>query len=165
MTSIRTFDYDEMRRRECEDLVPRLFHVHLPVERFVCDDIEVGSSAYAMIFESGRSTYALIVDRQHDLTLADIKRIAKQMGLSVSRYFPPEANPRYFFERGIELYRKTYPARKQWSKQDIMFYEQQVVYSPALLRVDAINGLRRYSASTDNWQHVFDLRFRKVPVL
>lgn len=165
MTTMAEYNYDSMRRRECEELIPRLFHVHLPVKRFVCDDIETGSNSYAVLFESGKDLYALLVDKQDRQTFADVRRMTKRMGLRVDRFFPPGADPRYFFEEGVKLYQQAYPAKKQWSKDDIPFYASQAVYSPALVRVTVVDdGLYRYSTNGGSWQRAFDFTFRKVRV-
>ena len=166
MTSIATYDYDEMRRRECEQLIPQVFHVYLPVDRFVCDDIQIGPDSYAMLFESDKNLYALLIDNQKGQTLADVKRLTKQIGLQVSRYFPPGADPRYFFDSGMRLYQRYFPAKRTWSRQDIDFYAQQAIYSPALVRVSAVdNGLRRFIPGVNSWQHASDFTFKKVQVV
>ncbi len=158
-------DYNEMRKRECEQTIPSVFHVHLPVKRFICDDIEVGEDSYATLFESGSDLYALIVSsRPEGHSLADVKRIVKQMGLQADRFFPPGADPRYFLNHGVRQYQKIYPDKKRWQPYEIDFYASQVRYSPALVRIAAIEGLHRYSPSARTWQQVLDVTFRKVRV-
>ena len=46
------FNYDQMRREECQKLIPRVFHIEMPVDEFLFDDIETGRDSYAVIFRS-----------------------------------------------------------------------------------------------------------------
>ncbi|MFZ1250485.1 MAG: hypothetical protein WAR37_03525 [Candidatus Microsaccharimonas sp.] len=155
-----------MRQRECNELIPKLFHVYLPVTRLLFDDIETGPHSYAVLFESGRDTYALIVAKDgYDQTLADVKRIVKGMGLEAQRFFPPEADPLYFYDEGVKHFLSAYPGRKQWKKEDITFYQSLASYKTALIRVASIKGeVRRFNTHTSNWQKAFDYTFKKIQV-
>ncbi len=159
-------EYNAMRKRECEELIPRLFHVYLPVKSFLFDDIETGEDSYAVLFESGHETYALLISsEEHPSTLSDVRSIAKSMGLRVQRYFPPGADPEYFHREGVKHFLKAYPARKQWTKEDIMFYESLATYHVALVRIDAIQGeVRRYNSHSKAWQRAFTYSYKKVTV-
>ena len=57
------FKYDQMRREECQELIPRVFHVEMPVDEFLFDDIETGRDSYAVIFRSRSSVYALLAPK------------------------------------------------------------------------------------------------------
>ena len=158
-------DYNEMRKRECDHIIPEVFHVHLPVKRFVCDDVEVGRDSFATLFESGNDLYVLITSaRPEGLTFAEVKRTIKHMGLRAERFFPPSADPRYFYNEGVRRYHQVYPHKKRWLPSEIIYYATQARYTPALVRIGAIEGLRRYSASTGSWQQILDVSFRKVRV-
>ena len=37
------FNYDQMRREECQKLIPRVFHIEMPVDEFLFDDIRNGA--------------------------------------------------------------------------------------------------------------------------
>jgi len=164
---MKVSEYTLMRQRECNELIPRLFHVYLPVTRFLGEDIETGPHSYAVLFESGRDTYALLMAAPgHEQTLGDVQRIAKGMGVKVQRFFPPEADPLYFYHEGVKHFQKAYPARKQWNKDDIRFYQSLASYSPALIRISAINGsIRRFNVHRNEWQTAFEYSFRKIPVI
>ena len=141
-------DYNEMRKRECDHIIPEVFHVHLPVKRFVCDDVEVGRDSFAPLFEGGNDLYVLITSAR----------------LRAERFFPPSADPRYFYNEGVRRYQQVYPHKKRWLPSEIIYYATQARYTPALVRIGAIEGLRRYSASTGSWQQIQDVSFRKVRV-
>ena len=163
---MKVSEYNLMRQRECNELIPQLFHVHLPVTRFLGEDIETGLHSYAVLFESGNDTYALLIATPGtEQTLGDVMRIAKGMGITVQRFFPPEAEPLYFYQEGVKHFQKAYPARKQWTKEDIRFYQSMAAYSPALLRISSVNGsVRRFNVHSNEWQTAFEYRFRKIPI-
>lgn len=160
-------EYNVLRKRECEELIPRLFHVYLPVKRFLSDDIETGPNSYAVLFESGHDVYALIKTSDNQpQTLGDVHRAVKNMGLITQRFFPPGADPEYFFEEGKRHFIKAYPGRKVGSKADIsLFYQSLAAYPVGLVRVARVDGeVRRYNTRSGTWQKAFDYRFTKVPV-
>lgn len=161
-----TDTYDTMRRRECNEIIPREFHVSLPAERILFDDIETGPNSYAVMFQSKKDVYVLLVAKDgHRQTLGDVQRIVKGMGLEAERYFPPAADPRYFYREGVKHFKKLYPARKKWTTSDVRFYQSLADYGPALVRVASINGeVRRYNMYSKTWQKVFDYSFRKIQV-
>lgn len=161
-----TAEYNAMRRRECNELIPRLFHVSLPVTRFLCDDIETGPHSYATLFESGNDLYALIVaEPGAEQTLGDVRRIVRGMGIEVQRFFPPHADPSYFHREGVKLFKEAFPGRKRWTAKDVLFYRSLAPYSPALVRISAVKGsLSRFNTRGGDWQPAVDYNFRKIRV-
>lgn len=163
---MKVSEYNQMRIHECNELVPRVFHVYLPVKKLLFDDIETGPKSYAVLFESGHDTYALIVAREgSSQTLGDVRRIVKGMGLEAQRFFPPGADPQYFYQEGVQHFLNAFPGRKQWKKEDIRFYELLADYPVALVRIAAINGeVRRFNQAQNQWQAIFERHFRKIQV-
>ena len=78
------YEYNAMRKRHCESVVQQHFHLHLPVEEMLFDDVETGADSYAVLFRSGRHLYTLFVDEQQRQTLGDVKSMMRSMG--VKRY-------------------------------------------------------------------------------
>lgn len=159
-------EYNAMRRRQCDELIPRLFHVYLPVRTFLSDDIETGPNSYAILFESDHDTYALIISKKGTgQTLGDVKSMVRQMGLTAQRFFPPHAEPTYFYDEGVKHFLKAYPGRKKWAKQDVDFYTSLSDYPVALVRILRIDGeVRRFNRRSGVWQKAFEHSFRKIAV-
>lgn len=160
-------DYNAIRMQECNEMIPRLFHVYLPVDRFVTDNIETGPHSYAMVFESGREVYALIIAEDgYQQTLADVVSAVRGMGATAQRFFPPGADPEYFYKEGVKRFLKTYPGRKTWQKQEVTpFYQSFAEYPVALVRIATIPaGIRRFNAKGGAWQHVLDYQYKKAAV-
>ena len=38
--------YDKLRRDQCNELIPRVFRVNLPIDEILFDDIETGDGSY-----------------------------------------------------------------------------------------------------------------------
>jgi hypothetical protein len=159
-------EYNQFRRQECKGITTEMFHVDLPVDEFLCDDVETGTGSYATLFRSGKEVYALLVSQPSAMqTMADVQRILKGMGLTVDKYMPPYADPTYFYRQAAALIKRRYPARRRWTVEDLRYYSRQTAYSPALVRVVAIDGaVRRYNAAGKSWQDVMECSFRKVRV-
>lgn len=160
------FEYDQFRRQECKEIMAEKFHVDLPIDEFLCDDVQTGAGSYATLFRSCKELYALLVAPPSAApTLADTQRTLKGMGLTVDKYLPPYADSTYFYRQAAALIKRRYPARRCWTVEDLRYYSRQVAYSPALVRVLAIDGaVRRYNAVGKTWQNTVEYSFRKVRV-
>lgn len=163
---MNAYNYDLLRRQQCNEVIPSTFHVHLPVDAFLFDDIVTSDHSYAMLFRSGRDIYALfIAEDGHEQTLGDVAEWSKAMGLRIERFFPPAADPGYFMREALTHFKHRFPSRSKWTTEDLSFYRRYANYSPALVRVASIDGeLRRYNTISDSWQAVFDYSFRKIQV-
>ena len=164
---MKVSQYNSLRQFKCESLVPSVFHVYLPVTELLFDDIETGPHSYAVLFKSGHNTYALLVAEEgYNHTLGDVQRIVKNMGLEAQRFFPPGADPSYFYEEGMKHFLDVYPSLKQWKKEDVTFYQSLASYSPALVRLSSVGGeIRRFNARSNAWQKAFDYTFKKIQVI
>ena len=161
------YDYDLLRRQQCKATAVTDFRQDISVDSFVCDDIETGDDAYAMLFRSGSDIYALLVSRSDTpQTLADVRARLKNMGLTAAKFYPPHADERYFYRQAMAKLEEVYPARQDFSIEDIHFYTRYVEYNPALVRIDAISGgvIKRFNAADRSWQEALPYSFRKVEV-
>jgi len=160
-----TRDYNEMRRRQCREVVVEQFHLDLPIDEVLFDDIETGRDSYAVFFRSGRDMYALLIDENNTQTLGDARHTVRAMGLEAEKFLPPHADDRYFMRAGEKYFQQAFPGRKQWSTQEITHYQSYAVYSPALIRLSRINGeIKRFNTIGSAWQKAFEFSFAKVKV-
>lgn len=156
--------YDRERRAECRTLIPEVFHIDLPVDEFLFDDVETGRDSYATIFKSNDDIYVLLKSDSSQ-TLGEVQRMIKNMGMTPQKVYPPEADPTYFYRHSIDILRDTFPALKHWTYEDVMMYSKKVEYTPALVKIASVNGeIRRYNSHGSSWQKIFDFSFKKVGV-
>lgn len=158
-------EYDAMRKRHCDSLVREHFHLHLPVDELLFDDIETGPHSYAVLFRSGRHLYALFVSEDNTQTLGDVKSILQHMGIKSQKVLPPFADPFYFMREAKKHAALVYPSIKSLDSSTLEFYQNRAFYTPGLVRVAEVSGpLKRYVSAIGAWQTVFDYSFRKIQV-
>lgn len=154
-----------MRKRHCESLVRENFHLYLPVDELLFDDIETGPDSYAVLFRSGRHVYALFVADASSQTLGGVQTIMQNMGITPSKIFPPHADPLYFNREAKKHAALVYPAIKSLDAETLLFYQTQAPYAPGLVRIEEVSGpIKRFAPSTAQWQHAFDYSFKKIKV-
>lgn len=159
------YEYDAMRKRHCESLVREHFHLHLPADELLFDDIETGPNSYAVLFRSGRHLYSLFVAENGEQTLGDVKSMMQHMGVKPQKVLPPLADPSYFMREARKHAALIYPAIKSLDSTTVEFYQKHVQYAPGLVRIAEISGpIKRYAPSIAKWQNVFDYSFRKIQV-
>lgn len=157
-------EYDAMRRRHCESLVREHFHLYLPVDEFIFDDIETGPDSYAVLFRSGRHIYSLFIASTPQ-TLGGVKSIMRRMGITPSKILPPHADPFYFAREAKKHAARIYPAIKSLDPATTKLYQARAAYSPGLVRIAQIDhSIKRYAPATGGWQHAFDYSFKKIQV-
>lgn len=161
------YDYDLLRRQQCIATAVANFNLKVKVDSFICDDIETGDDAYAMLFRSGSNIYALLVSRsEKPQTLADVRERLKSMGLTAEKFLPPYADESYFYHQALAKLEEVYPARQDFSIEDVHFYTRYAEYNPALVKIDAVSDgvIKRFNAADRSWQEVLPYSFRKVEV-
>lgn len=158
--------YDKLRRDQCNELIPRVFRVNLPIDEILFDDIETGDGSYAILFRSSGDVYALFVAPDGgQQTLADVVTMSKNMGITIGKFYLPDGDLNYFYRNGVKLFKQAFPSLYSWNKKDVKWYSLQVPYSPALVKVASVNGeVRRFDKAGRAWQKLFDYSFRKVRV-
>lgn len=159
------YEYNAMRRRHCESVVREQFHLHLPVEELIFDDIETGAHSYAVLFRSGRHMYALFIDEDNRQTLGDVTSIMEHMGVKPLKVLPPHADPDYFTREARHKFSLAYPAIKTIDPETVRFYQNYATYAPGLVRIAEVGGMiKRYVPSLPHWQHAFDYSFKRIRV-
>lgn len=154
-----------MRKRHCEAVVRDKFHLHLPVDELLFDDITTGPDRYAVLFRSDKSLYALFVDEGESQTLGDVMSMMRHMGVKPSKVLPPHADPDYFDGEANKHAASAYPAIKVTDPNTLKFHRNYALYSPGLVRIEAITGpVRRYIPASSRWQQAFDYSFQRIPV-
>ena len=159
------FEYNAMRKRHCESVVRDQFHLHLPVDELLFDDIETGDNSYAVLFRSGHHVYALFIDEGGRQTLGDVQSMMRHMGIKPLKVLPPHADPEYFTREARHEFSTAYPAIKMMDPETVRFYRNYAVYAPGLVRISEINGsIKRYVTNLPHWQTAFDYSFKRIQV-
>jgi hypothetical protein len=148
-----------------EQLAKNQFGVSLDIDKVIVRGIDVGHSAKATVFLTGKKQLYCYVYGPTKLLLSDVKKIATRMGLRPELFFPPKGRPNYFDEVGREKFKTVFPGRKDVHEADIVFYRTLAPYSPALLLIrEVIDGVI-YQADSDargGWRASAKLTYRRI---
>lgn len=141
------------------------FGAPLSIKRIIANGLPTGNSSRTTVFETkDHSLYALCTSHI-PLTLADIKKIARRMGIEAEKYLPPAFDQQYFYNYGRDAFLAAYPSRKLTPHDDLSYYESLAPYSPALIKISQIkNGLRQFIPIAEQWQPAVTYSYAKVEV-
>jgi len=148
-----------------EELAKEHFGKQLDIKQVIARDIPTSHTTKASVFLTDKNQlYALITGRA-PLTLGDIRKIIKRMGLVAEAYFPPKHDPQYFDKIAEAKFKETFPGRTVTNDQDLMFYRLLVPYNPALVLISEVSGgiIRQFDASdSTNWRPAAKLTYRRI---
>lgn len=141
------------------------FDAPLRIARIVAENIPTGKSSCTSVFETkNHEVYALITS-DTPLVLADIKRIARGVGIEAAAYVPPAFDSNYFLNYGRDGFLAAYPGRKLTATDDISYYESLAPYTPALIKVASVKTeLRQYVPVINQWRKVVDYSYSHIEV-
>ena len=158
-------EYNEMRRRHCEAIVRDTFHLHLPVDELLFDDIETGPNSYAVLFWSGRHLYGLFIDNNGQQTLGDVQSMMRHMGIKPLKVLPPYADMQYFAREAKRRFLMTFPSIKTIDAETVKFYQSYAPYSPGLVRISEVDSpIKRYAPNASAWRNAFEYSFKRIQV-
>jgi hypothetical protein len=149
---------DTSKKAQIELISRRSFNIKLDVTSIIANDIVAGDKTYVSLFETEQGTYALCESEQA-LTLQDVITITRSIGLSAQGYYAPFGDKEYFADYGKKIYTTVFPSRKNVTREDMSFYQKLSPYSPALIRINRVEGeLRHYNPVIKKWQKDFVLK-------
>lgn len=158
-------EYFSKKMSYIERLAYDKFDVNMFVTKVLFDDIQTGEYSFATIFQTDDDqVYVLHEDRQ-PITLCEVKRRMKLLGVEVAGLLPPDGDKTYFSRNGQSLFMKTFPGRQYATKEERSFYDSQSIYNPAIMLVSKVsNELGRYSQVIDSWMTMNKISYDKARV-
>ncbi|GHU07079.1 hypothetical protein FACS189431_1070 [Alphaproteobacteria bacterium] len=126
------------------------FGVGIELGEMIVRHLSVGPAMWAHVFTAADSNmYAFILGTK-TMTLGEVRRILKRMGLRADKYYSPYGRDNYFANRAEAKFKETYPGKPISSDQDLMYYKTLVPYSPAFVSILEVpdNRIRGYDADT-----------------
>ncbi len=147
-----------------EESIREHFAKRFDITRMLVRDLQVSPVAHASIFKiKGGGLYTLIRSG-HEMTLGDIKKIARNMGIEPDEFLPPAAVENYFDTAAIEKFKQVFPGKPITNtSEDLRYYRTLVPYTPALIKVARINGeLREFKPETRQWQVIKRVSYSQI---
>lgn len=135
------------------------------VKRIVAQSIPTGKTSSTTVFETkAHERYALCVS-DVPLTLKDVQRIMRGMGIEAASFLPPAFDPNYFVNYARGAFLAAYPGRKLTANDDISYYQSLAPYTPALVKIAQVkDGLRQFVPVVNQWHKAMDYSYSHIEV-
>lgn len=154
--------YDDLA---LEETAKEQFGKILDIKQVIARDIPTSHTTKASVFLTTKNQLYVFIDGRAPLTLGDIRKMIKRMGLVAEAYLPPRHEPNYFDKVAETKFKETFPGRVVTSDQDLLFYRLLVPYNPALALISEVSDgvIRQFDASdSSSWRVAVKLTYRRI---
>lgn len=151
-----------------EELIKADFGLQLEVKQMVARHIPVSHVAEASVFLTPKHQLFACINARAVLTLGDVQKLAKRMGLEVDMCIPPGHDEGYFNRVAREKFRQVFPGRHDINDDELHYYRTLVPYNPALLKIDAVNGgvIKQFdSHDSSEWRTAARFAYKQISTL
>ena len=148
-----------------EETAREQFGKQLDIKQVIVRDVPTSHTTSATVFLTTKAQLFALVSGRAPLTLGDVRKIVRRMGMTADAYLPPKHEPHYFDKVAEEKFRDVFPGRTSVSDQDLLFYRLLAPYNPALVRISAINDgvIRQFdSADSSNWRVAAKFAYKRI---
>lgn len=154
--------YDDMA---IESIALEHFGKRFDIQQVVARSIPTTHTTTASVFLTTKNQLYALVHGRAPLTLGDVRKIIKRMGLEAEAYLPPAHQPQYFDNIAVEKFKSVYPGRHDISDADLRYYRLSAPYNPALVLVGAVTDgtIRQFDSSdSSNWRVAAKFQYRRI---
>lgn len=148
-----------------EELAKEHFGKALDIKQVIARNIPTSHTTKASVFLTDKSQLYVLITGRAPLTLGDVRKMIKRMGLAAEAYVAPKHDPQYFDKIAEAKFKETFPGRTVTNDQDLMFYRLLVPYNPALVQVSEISDgvVRQFDASdSTSWRPAAKFAYRRI---
>jgi hypothetical protein len=148
-----------------EEIAREEFGKQLDIKKVVARDIPTSHTTKASVFLTTKSQLFVLISGRAPLTLGDVRKIVRRMGMTADAYLPPKHEPQYFEKVAAKKFREVFPGRNAVNDHDLLFYRLLAPYNPALVRIAGIdNGVIRQfdSADSSNWRVAAKFAYKRI---
>lgn len=154
--------YDDMA---IEAIANENFGKRFDIQQVVVRSIPTTHTTVASVFLTSKNQLYALVHGRAPLTLGDVRKIVKRMGLEAEAYLPPIHQPQYFDDIAVAKFRAVYPGRHDISDADLRYYRLSAPYNPALVLIGAVTDgtIRQFDPSdSSNWRVAAKFQYRRI---
>lgn len=154
--------YDDLA---LEEIARAQFGVQLDIKQVVARNIPTSHTSVATVFVTAKQQLYVYVTGRAPLTLGDVRKMVKRMGLLAEAYLPPRHESRYFDKHAEAKFRDVFPGRSVVNDQDLYFYRLLAPYNPALVLINEIDGglIKQFDASdSSNWRVAAKFAYKRI---
>jgi len=148
-----------------EELAREQFGKQLDIKQVIVRNVPTSHTTKASVFLTTKNQLFTLIDGRAPLTLGDVRKIIRRMGMTADAYLPPKHEPQYFEKVAQEKFRDVFPGRNAVSDQDLLFYRLLAPYNPALVRIAGVDAgvIRQFdSADSSNWRVVAKFAYKRI---
>jgi len=154
--------YDDMA---IEAIANENFGKRFDIQQVVVRSIPTTHTTVASVFLTSKNQLYALVHGRAPLTLGDVRKIVKRMGLEAEAYLPPIHQPQYFDDIAVDKFRAVYPGRHDISDADLRYYRLSAPYNPALVLIGAVTDgtIRQFDPSdSSDWRVAAKFQYRRI---
>lgn len=154
--------YDDMA---IESIALEYFGKRFDIQQVVARSIPTTHTTTASVFLTTKNQLYALVHGRAPLTLGDVRKIVKRMGLEAEAYLPPAHRPNYFDDIAVEKFKAVYPGRNNPTDADLRYYRLSAPYNPALVLINAVadGTIRQFDSSdSSNWRVAAKFQYRRI---
>lgn len=154
--------YDDMA---IEAIAYEHFGKRFDIEKVVVRSIPTTHTTVASVFLTSKNQLYALVHGKAPLTLGDVRKIVKRMGLEAEAYLPPAHHPTYFDDIAVEKFKFVYPGRHDISDTDLRYYRLSAPYNPALVLISGVvdGTIRQFDSSdSSNWRVAAKFQYKRI---
>ena len=157
--------YDDMA---IEAIATEHFGKRFDIEKVIVRSIPTTHTTVASVFLTSKNQLYALVHGKAPLTLGDVRKILKRMGLEAEAYLPPANRPNYFDDIAVEKFKSVYPGRHDISDADLRYYRLSALYNPALVLISGVKEgtIRQFDSSdSSNWRVAAKFAYKRIKTL
>lgn len=130
-------------------LIDDQFGLTVKIQSVVLPMSDVSRTAQATVVLDATGELLAYITARAIMTLGDVKRLVRRMGLRPERFVPPKHQPNYFDDVATEKFQAVFPGMNVTSPDDLIYYRTLVPYNPALVVISEVNRGEIYQFDPD----------------
>ena len=154
--------YDDI---SIEDMTRTRFGINLDIKEVIVRSVPTSHTTAATVFVTTKNQVFTLITGRAPLTLGDVRKIIRRMGMVADAYLAPKSEPDYFNRVAEEKFKAVFPGRRDPSDNDLRFYRLLAPYNPALVRIAEVSEgtIKQFDASdSSNWRTAAKFTYRRI---
>lgn len=151
-----------------EEIVKSQFGLQLDIKQVVVREIPLSHTANATVFLTPKHQLFVLISAESVLTLGDVRKLIKKMGLEAEGYLPPAHDKDYFDAIAREKFRAVFPGRHSIDESELRYYRLLAPCNPALVRINAVTDsvIRQFDPrDSSGWRVAAKFAYRHIPTV
>lgn len=150
---------------EFERHIYDVFNLDVKVKAIIAERLPVSRVASATVFLTSQQLLFCYIDSVTKLTLGDVQKMVRHMGLRAQQYIAPSGDVDYFDNIAKDKFKHVFPGRRIVSNDDLEYYRTLAPYRPALAQISEVERgvIRQYDpTSVTNWRPGVKFSYRRL---